>query len=478
MQLLFTSVTFVLFFLPAFLIAFRLVSGGRKFTTAAKVLLIFATYVFYGFENTAYLLPFIFTTSLDLIWSYLLKRVNEPRLRKIILGASVLQNLSLFFIFKYLNSIAGWFPDCTALTTLQRAFADADGIIPLPPGISFYLFESLSFVIDCYRDKIRSPKNPLNFLVFISMFPRFIAGPIVRYADLEDSILRYQGMRVANGLFIFMIGFSLKMLLADSFAQFVSLFFNHDLDFFRAWFGTLAYTFQLYVDFSAYSLMAIGLGMTIGFPFLDNFREPYMAQNITEFWRRWHISLSSWLRDYLYIPLGGNRHGEWRTQLNLFLTMLLGGIWHGANLTFLFWGAYHGFILATERWLKRKSIVLNSKILTFCLVSLGWVIFRSNSVAQAGATYKAMLGFSGWHWTEARNLIHSQHAASFLSLCGILWVLIVEPKIRKIRLHQPWHILTVEHVHYLTIAFVFLIFILALAVCFSATTIPFLYFQF
>ena len=476
--MLFTSVTFVFFFLPAFLIAFRLLSGGRKFTTAAKILLISATYIFYGFENTAYLLPFIFTTTLDLLWSYLLKRTTSHATRKLILAASVLQNLSLFFIFKYLNSIASWFPDCAPLTELQKAFADANGIIPLPPGISFYLFESLSFVIDCYRDKIRSPKNPLNFLVFISMFPRFIAGPIVRYADLEDSIFRYRGMRIADGLFIFMIGFCLKMLFADSFAQFVSIFLNHDLDFFRAWLGTLAYTFQLYTDFSAYSLMAIGLGMTIGFPFLDNFHEPYMAQNITEFWRRWHISLSSWLRDYLYIPLGGNRHGEWRTQLNLFLTMLIGGIWHGANLTFLLWGAYHGLILALERWSKRKKLVLNSKFVTFCLVTFGWVIFRSSSVVQAGVTYKAMLGLNGWRWSEGRDLIRGQRATSFLALCGIIWVLILEPKIRKRRLDQPWHILSIDYVNPLTIFLILSAFLLSLAICFSATTIPFLYFQF
>ena len=437
--MLFTSVSFYFYFLPIFLILFRLVSKTNRFTFLAKIVLVIGTYIFYGAANTAFLIPFIFATVCDLCWSLLLARSTRPSVRRWIVTASVVQNLSMFFIFKYLNATAAFFPHCESLQILQHAFADSDGIIPLPPGISFYLFESLSYVIDCYREKIRAPKNPFNFLVFISMFPRFIAGPIVRYADLEDSILNYKGVRFADGIFLFMIGFILKILFADSLAFFANAFFGISFGFWPSWMAVITYTLQLYIDFSAYSLMAIGLGLTLGFPFLDNFREPYHARSITEFWRRWHISLSTWLRDYLYIPLGGSRSGPFRTQLNLFLTMLIGGIWHGASLQFVFWGAYHGALLIAERSLKKFGYEVNSRLTPVSLVMFGWIFFRASSMNQAFQTIRGMVGIHGWGEVDLRE--QTTHNAFFLtmSVLGIVWVIWLEPWIRRSRHGLPWH---------------------------------------
>jgi alginate O-acetyltransferase complex protein AlgI len=476
----FTSITFYLYFLPVFLLLFRLVSKSTRLSFLAKIVLIIGTYFFYGFENTSFLIPFIFATLLDLLWAVLLDSCppSATRRRRLIVAASVVQNLSLFFIFKYLNAVAATFPHVTELQTLQHAFADQNGLIALPPGISFYLFESLSFVIDCYRRTIRVPKNPFNFLVFISMFPRFIAGPIVRYADLEDAIHHYRGMRVGDGLVLFQIGFIIKILLADSLVPLVSLSFAHNYFFYPSWLAAIAYTFQLYLDFSAYSLMAIGLGLMIGFPFLDNFREPYISQNITEFWRRWHISLSSWLRDYVYIPLGGSRGPLWRTNLNLFLTMLIGGIWHGAHLTFLIWGIYHGALLVLERQARKFGFALNSKAATFFLVLIGWVVFKADNFLQVAQMFRGMLGQFGSGRYVLRDFVLHNQLFLLLSFIGVLWALIFEPAVRRRREQKPWAALRLSLVPWPVLSVLFALFVLAVSMSLSARTIPFLYFQF
>ncbi len=441
-------------------------------------MLVAGTYLFYGAANTAFLIPFIFATVCDLCWSQLLARNANPAVRKWIVSASVIQNLSLFFIFKYLNAAAAFFPRLEFLQTLHRAFADTDGIIPLPPGISFYLFESLSFVIDCYREKIRTPKNSFNSLVFISMFPRFIAGPIVRYADLEESILNYKGMRFADGLFLFMIGFILKILLADSLAFFANAFFGITYGLSPSWMAVISYTLQLYIDFSAYSLMAIGLGLTLGFPFLDNFHEPYHSRNITEFWRKWHISLSTWLKDYLYISLGGNRFGSIRTQLNLFLTMLIGGIWHGASLQFVIWGAYHGILLIVDRKLAKSRHAIESRLLTVMLVMFGWIFFRASTMDQVLKTFAGLVGLHGPGGIELRE--QTAHNTFFLTMAilGLLWVTWLEPFVRRARGNEPWHRFQFDCVPVPVVVTITLSFFFAVSIALSAKTVPFLYFQF
>ena len=274
--------------------------------------------------------------------------------------------------------------------------------IILPIGISFYVFQAISYVVDVYRGDTEPTRRFIDFAAFIALFPQLIAGPVLRYKDLADQFTdrTHTLEKFGEGSVRFMQGFIKKVFIADSIAPLAdNAFALADPTMADAWLGILAYTAQLYFDFSGYSDMAIGLGLMMGFRFNENFNQPYISQSITEFWRRWHISLSTWLRDYLYIPLGGNRNSTFKTYRNLLLTMLLGGLWHGANWTFLLWGAWHGLLLSVERrlgvsgnpaefrWLRWAS--------TFLFVMLGWVTFRASTLSDAFGFYGAMFSFDG-----------------------------------------------------------------------------------
>ena len=268
-------------------------------------------------------------------------------------------------------------------------------------------------MIDVYRKDAPPARNFFNFAAFISLFPQLIAGPVLRYKDVADQFEHREHSieRFSEGAFRFMIGFCKKVLIADSIAPLVDMSFaQENPSFADAWLGTLAYTVQLYFDFSGYSHMAIGLGLMMGFRFIENFNYPYISRSITEFWSRWHISLSTWLRDYLYIPLGGNRKGNHRTTINLMLTMVLGGLWHGANWTFIIWGFWHGSIMAIERsmGIKDRNLKIWSSLrhtifiaFTMLIVMVGWVMFRAPDVSTALAFYEGMIGFNGWAMSEA-----------------------------------------------------------------------------
>jgi len=474
----FTSNAFVLYFLPAFLVAYALVTGDGRFRLASRLVIIGGTYLFYAMTNVGWLVPFVFATCMDLFFSRLLARVEGERARAWIVAASVVQNLTLLFAFKYSSWLHAEFPGFAPFGVVHRALADESGTVVLPPGISFYLFESMSFVIDCYRRRIVSPKNPFDFLAFISMFPRFIAGPIVRYADMVSSIERFGGMRVADGLFVFAIGFCVKGLLADSCERFVGLGFEDRIGLATSWFSAVAYSFQLYLDFSGYSLMAIGLGLVLGFPFLDNFREPYLANDIADFWRRWHVSLSTWLRDYLYVPLGGNRHGAFRTRVHLLATMVLGGIWHGANATYAIWGAYHGLLLILERSLPARLAFLRSRPFLLFQVLLGWVVFRARDVSTAWKMLSAMVGRGSIFHGELAEFVASRSLYAGLAVIGIVWTFALEPRVRAWRGDRPWHELSIERVPLRVQVAVFAGLLVALLLSSSRATIPFLYFQF
>jgi alginate O-acetyltransferase complex protein AlgI len=267
----------------------------------------------------------------------------------------------------------------------------------IPIGISFYIFQAISYIADVYRGDTEPTRRFVDFAAFIALFPQLIAGPVLRYKDLAVQFAQrtHTVDKFAEGATRFMQGFIKKVFIADTIAPLAdNAFALQDPTAADAWLGTLAYTAQLYFDFSGYSDMAIGLGLMMGFRFNENFNQPYISQSITEFWRRWHISLSSWLRDYLYIPLGGNRYGTFNTYRNLFLTMLLGGLWHGANWTFVLWGAWHGFWLSLERRFKPSAPRTFNPlrwILTFLIVMLGWIAFRSATITEAFTFYLVML---------------------------------------------------------------------------------------
>ena len=386
--------------------------------------------------------------------------------------------LTILAVFKYLNWITRMVPALAPLRVMVAGPFGDHGQVILPPGISFYIFEAISFAVDAYRGKISFPRRPSDYLTFLGMFPRFIAGPIVRYADLENRIRNWPGMMVGRGLTLFSIGFAMKICFADQFAMFVPYAFaTVTPDLLQAWTGTLSYTFQLYFDFWGYSLMATGLGLCLGFPFPDNFRSPYHAASIGEFWRRWHITLSSWLRDYLYIPMGGSRVGRFRLSINLMVTMGLGGLWHGANTTFLIWGLYHGTLLTAEHHVGKDRLERIPRSIrvgaTFLAVVFGWVLFRAGSFHQAADVLRGMLGLNGAA-VSFNPILLTNHlfsvffaiGAGIFCIRGERWLVRSDSTVAEIEF-PAW-----------AAGAVAVCFIFTLVVDMSSQSIPFLYFQF
>ena len=335
---------------------------------------------------------------------------GDPRTgtQKILLAAAIVLNLGFLIYFKYFNffidNIADVFPPAWQVHTWAR--------VALPLGISFFTFESMSYVIDVYRGDVPAEKNLINFSCYLTMFQHLVAGPVIRYRDLYHYLTERTLSRslFASGVRRFIIGLSKKVLIANTVAVIADKAFElppNELTTATAWLGIVCYTLQIYYDFSAYSDMAIGLARMFGFEFLENFNYPYFARSAQDFWRRWHISLSSWFRDYLYIPLGGNRQRPWRTYLNLLFVFFLCGLWHGASWVFVAWGLYHGFFLAAERLLARgKKVADGPNFVWKPILSLlghgyavlmamgGWVLFRSETFTQAWGYYGALIGNS------------------------------------------------------------------------------------
>ncbi|MCB9254141.1 MAG: MBOAT family protein [Bdellovibrionaceae bacterium] len=444
-------------------------SKRGEYGNLARLVLFALTAIFYGIKQPWWLIPFGVCIGFDFLWATLLTRCTRSGTRKLICGFSVVQNLSLLSAFKY------WDPIQRSLAAHFPEFPIPAHGLEMPPGISFYTFESLSFVIDVYRRHVTPPKNPLEFFAFIGMFPRFVAGPIVRYREMASQFVDYRGMQLGLGLFLFCIGLFYKSCFGDSFAVFTHYAFGHATapTLPEAWLGSLAYTMQIYFDFAGYSLMAIGLGRCLGFVFPDNFRTPYLARDLQEFWRRWHISLSTWLRDYLYIPLGGNRNGTLKTYRNIFLTMLLGGIWHGAGLNFLVWGAWHGFFLCLERWFRfplKNLSVFNARAVTFLTVLGGWVFFKASTFQEALRVLSALGNVRHLSWnTEA--LYTNPVAAGFCGL-GLIYCFFVE---KHVDLSQVSNWKNVPLRGQVAAAAAFCV---AIVFGFSQLIVPFLYFQF
>lgn len=391
----FSSNIFLFLFLPAFLGLYYL----TPFRHRSWVILL-GSYAFYAWWRVDFLLLFVAVT----VWNYGIglgihrAGIGTARARRWV-AAGVAGDLATLGYFKYANFGVDSLNNLLVSSGSQPL--ELASII-LPIGISFYIFQAISYVVDVYRGDTEPTRRFVDFAAFIALFPQLIAGPVLRYKDLADQFAyrTHTLDKFGEGAVRFMQGFIKKVFIADSIALLAdNAFALTNPTTADAWLGALAYTAQLYFDFSGYSDMAIGLGLMMGFRFNENFNQPYVSQSITEFWRRWHISLSTWLRDYLYIPLGGNRNSTFRTYRNLLLTMLLGGLWHGANWTFLLWGAWHGTLLATERMLgvsgSPKGFRVSRWALTFVFVMLGWVTFRASSIADALGFYGAMFSFDG-----------------------------------------------------------------------------------
>jgi len=323
--------------------------------------------------------------------------IHKRRSKKyLVLGLAL--NFGLLFYFKYFEFFSVSFKDLLGTAENQNV-----ANIALPLGISFFTFQAGSYIIDVYIGRFEAQKNLLTFATYKLSFPQLIAGPIVRYEEVKDSLSHrtISLSQIIAGLKIFTIGLSYKVLLANPLSEFTDKIFDVDpqyLTVYAAWLGAVGYTFQLYFDFAGYSLMAIGLGKIMGFKYPENFNLPYSAKSVTDFWRRWHMTLSRWFRDYLYIPLGGNRKSSLRTYTNLGIVFILCGLWHGAAFTFIFWGVYHGLLLVIERLgllnLRLMKSQFVRQIYTWVVIIIGWVIFRADDLNQAGSHIKSLFGLN------------------------------------------------------------------------------------
>lgn len=405
--MIFSSVLFLLVFLPVAIILYC-VAGTAPFSKESTVqrikngVLLLVSLLFYGMGGYKYLI----LLGSVLIINYLgglAASLETPIYRKMALAYSVVADLGILFAFKYLNLFVCVFENCTSgktalenwtnIVTLTRTgVVDYTDII-LPIGISFYIFQSISYVADVYKKEAQVQKNFFDFALYVSFFPQLIAGPIVKYSDIDKQIRsrRETFEKVSDGVGRFIYGLAKKALIADTMAEIADEIWGMKLEGLGAgvaWLAAISYTLQIYFDFSGYSDMAIGLGKIFGFEFKENFNYPYISGSVQEFWRRWHISLSTWFKEYVYIPLGGSRKGMGKTLLNIFIVFLLTGIWHGANLTFLAWGLIYAVLLIIERLflgklLKKKPMRVIGTIYTLFAVILAWVFFRSDNLFQA-----------------------------------------------------------------------------------------------
>lgn len=401
--MLFHSTQFLVFYLAVFAVYWLLPWRGPR-----KLVLLAASYYFYMAWDPWLALLIAGSTLWDYVCGAVIDASEAPRVRRAALVLSIVGNLGLLGVFKYAN----FFVD-SALGLAHALGYEASRPeleIILPVGISFYTFQTMSYTIDIYRRELKPCRSALDFALYVAFFPQLVAGPIVRAATFLpqlDRDHRWDWWRGVDGAWLVALGLFKKVVLADNLAIVADAIFAAPGQYGAAasWLGTIAFAFQIYADFSAYSDIACGVAGWLGYEFPENFHQPYLARGMQDFWRRWHISLSTWLRDYLYIPLGGSRHGTWITYRNLLLTMLLGGLWHGAAWTFVAWGAYHGLLLAAERWwLERVAPRLGARVgasslaavfqvaLTFVAVCLGWVLFRARTWDDARVMLANLVG--------------------------------------------------------------------------------------
>ena len=466
----FTSHIFLFYFLPVTLLfyyalPFRLRNG----------FLTLAAYIFYGWHRPWFVTLMLYSTVCDYIAARLISAPGAPaRRRKGVLAAAIVNNLALLAVFKY-----GMFAQENVNYLLEAFGAQTFRVleITLPIGISFYTFQTISYTVDVYRGTAPPAQRLTDFTCFVALYPHLIAGPIVRYNTIADQFGHRQHTyeRFASGVVLFMLGFAKKILLANAMGRIADAVFAAEApDALTAWWGLLAYAGQIYFDFSAYSDIAVGLGRMVGFEIPRNFNSPYRSRSMTEFWQRWHMSLSSFLRDYLYFPLGGNRYGARRSMLNLWLVMLIGGLWHGAAWQFVLWGAYHGLWLALERGFAKRDGLWSflpkplQMAVTFFFVLLSWVPFRAESWGAAVAYLRALFGLGAAlpHSQLVRGEVFSLHHVVMVGICAFIVT----------RKTQAWDL--AREVTWPKLAWLVPLFALGLAAMYTQSSNPFLYFQF
>ncbi|MBR5597769.1 MAG: MBOAT family protein [Lachnospiraceae bacterium] len=461
----FSSSVFLLLFLPIVFMANYIMKNNFS-----NILLLIASLFFYAWGEPVLVLLMIFT----IITNWLLGRImikQVGRYRKIMLALAVVLDLSILGYYKY----AGFF--ISILNSVMNNDVIQDPGIKLPIGISFFTFQAISYVIDVYRGDVEESPKLINMALYISFFPQLIAGPIVKYKEinkqLENREITFDGITLGFKRFIY--GLGKKVLISNVMGLCVDTIYSFDTDIINskaAWIAALAYTFQIYYDFSGYSDMAIGLGKMFGFIIPENFNYPYLSKSISEFWRRWHISLGTWFKEYLYIPLGGNRKGTVRTYMNLGIVFLLTGLWHGAAFTYILWGLYHGAFQVIER-LGLEKILKKNKVIASCyclvIVNFGWVFFRAESVLEAIRYLLRML--MPWKYITGISVLrYMDNKTICVGICAILGVGVLKKVPQNIK--DRWNNSIVEAIYCTCVL------TLCIASIASNTYNPFIYFQF
>ncbi len=418
--MLFSSTVFLFFFLPIVLFGYYVLF--KKSRMLQNIFLLTSSLVFYAWGEPKFVLIMILSVVMNWLFGLLVDRFRDKKKKAYaVIAAAAVFNIGLLFIFKYLVFTL---KNINALFSADIAVPD----IALPIGISFFTFQAFSYVIDVYRGDGEMQKNPLNVGLYISFFPQLIAGPIVRYRTVADEIKNRKETLsdFTYGVTRFMTGFIKKAILANTMAVVADAAFDstETLSVSFAWLGAIAYSFQIYYDFSGYSDMGIGLGRMFGFHFLENFDYPYKSCSITEFWRRWHISLGTWFRDYVYFTLGGSRvESKLRLVFNLFVVWMLTGIWHGANWTFILWGFMYFVLLTAEKLTgfakKEKTIKPLRYIYTMLFVVLGWVLFRAKDLSSAFIYLKSMFALSGNDFLSENSVVYLKNYAVILIICAV-----------------------------------------------------------
>lgn len=470
--MLFSSMIFLWLFLPLVFCSYYLIDKRFK-----NILLLISSIIFYAWGGVSYSLIMLSSIIINYIFALLIDKAieyNNLKNKKIYLALCIIINLSILGYFKYTNFIISIINSLS-----QNKIIELTNIV-LPIGISFYTFQALSYVIDVYRGHNKAQKNIFNLALYISFFPQLIAGPIVKYHDIENQILnRNESLEnIFYGIKRFIYGLSKKVILANMFALSCDEILKQPTDELGTalvWCASVLYTLQIYYDFSGYSDMAIGLGRMFGFNFLENFNYPYISKSIKEFWRRWHISLSTWFKEYLYIPLGGNRKRKLFTYINLLIVFFATGLWHGASYNFILWGLFHGFFLVIERiflgkLLEKNKLKFINHIYVIFVFVIGWVLFRADDLKHAFELYKLMFSYKESIYT-VRYFFYPQTFVCFIF--GILFSGLFQsifPKVREATFSSKVYIL--ESVIQFILLFICIMYLV------NGTYNPFIYFRF
>lgn len=469
----FSSILFLFRFLPIFMICYFLAPGRMK-----NFILLLGSLFFYAWGEPVYVLLMLFSTVSDYLHGRLIGRYRGKGISKVFLVSSIIVNLLVLGFFKYADFLIG----------LLNGIPGVDIPLlnlPLPIGISFYTFQTMSYSIDVYRGEAKVQKNLLDFAVFVTMFPQLIAGPIVKYHQIDGELHHrtVNAPEIYNGIIRFVIGLSKKVLLANNLGLVwteISGGTGGDLTVLTSWLGIVCYAFQIYFDFSGYSDMAIGLGRMMGFHFPENFNYPYISGSITEFWRRWHISLSTWFREYVYIPLGGNRKGLKRQLMNIFIVWMLTGIWHGAGVNFLLWGLWYALFLILEKLFLGKVLKVIPKFLgriyTWFVVLLGWVFFELQSADEIGAYLSGMFGLNGLGWMDSQGIFTLLQYGVLLVVAIVASTPLVTGLVKKLGATETGSAISVYRLGAAIVIPVLLL--LSIAYIVDASYNPFLYFRF